>query len=332
MKILIFHPTLLPPKDYGGVERIVLWLSKGLLERGHQVWVAAYPGSRLPVGAELWAVEPKQSSPEILLSRDLPKGIELIHFFTPPSRELISRLKVPYIFTLQGNGQPGEAFPENTVFISQDHAKRHGGKTVVYNSIDPDEFIFDPSHKNDSYLFLSKTNWRVKNLSGAIRLCRKAHAPLKIAGGNRPYGLRAEIAVRNFVGGSKMDWIGPVNGTCKAEVLAHAKAFLFPVVWPEPFGIVIAEALVSGTPVLGSRRGSLPELITPDVGAVLDTEDEWIEMLSRKKLPWDPAACRARALERFHFRVMSQNYEEVYRKILSGTGLHEIERTNDRTL
>ena len=82
MKILIFHPTLLPPKDYGGVERIVLWLSKGLLERGHQVWVAAYPGSRLPVGAELWAVEPKQSSPEILLSRDLPKGIELIHFFT----------------------------------------------------------------------------------------------------------------------------------------------------------------------------------------------------------------------------------------------------------
>ena len=323
MKVLIFHPTQLPPKDYGGVERIVLWLAKGLVERGHEVWVAAFPGSRLPAGAKLWEVKPENSSPEILLTRDLPPGIDLIHFFTPPSLELAADLKIPYVFTLQGNGQEGERFPKNTVFISQDHARRHGGRVCVYNSVDPDEHVFEPERKNDSYLFLSKTSWKVKNLTGAIDFCRRANVPLKIAGGDRPYITRAEVLIRSFLRGPKMQWIGPVNGKAKAELMARAKAFLFPVIWPEPFGIVIAEALISGTPVLGSRRGSVPELVTPDVGAILDTEEEWIEMLSRKKLPWEPAVCRQRAMERFHFRVMCAAYETVYQKVLSGVPLHE---------
>lgn len=317
MKVLIFHPTLVPPKDYGGTERILLWLTQGLREQGHDVWVAAYPGSRLPAGAQLIEVTPERSSPLDLLPR-LPKGLDLIHFFTPPNVEAQKQMPLPYLLTLHGNGQKGEVFPENTVFLSRDHAQRHGAREFVYNGLDPSEYIFDPSKKNNSYLFLSKTSWRVKNLKGTLKLCRKARVPLKISGGDRPWLLKWQIQFMR-----QITWEGPVSGNKKALLLSQCKAFLFPVLWPEPFGVVVAEALVSGTPVLASRRGSLPELVSSDVGAILDTEDQWLSWLQTDRLPWEPEKCRARALELFHYRKMTENYEKIYRRVAAGEKLHE---------
>jgi glycosyltransferase involved in cell wall biosynthesis len=326
MKVLIFHPTLLPPKDYGGVERVVLWLAKGLKERGHDVQVAAFAGSKLPTGVDLIPIPEDQTSPAELLKR-LPPGLDLVHFMAPPGDDgFLSQLPCGHLLTVHGNGKPGEVFPRNTVFLSADHAKRHEASEYVYNGIDPEELVVAPSPASarDSYLFLSKTSWSVKNVRGAIRLARKAGVGLKIAGGRRPLLQRALCAIT-----PGMSWIGPVNGREKAELFSRAKALLFPVLWDEPFGLVVAEALMSGTPVIASPRGSMPELVSGEVGALPDSEEEWIEIL-RQGPKWSPEACRERAMRLFHYRAMAESYEKVYTRILSGKMLHSVHPRRSR--
>jgi glycosyltransferase involved in cell wall biosynthesis len=238
-------------------------------------------------------------------------------------------LPCPSLLTVHGNGKPGERFPLNTVFLSRDHARRHGGEAYVYNGIDPAEYRFASAPDKDSrLLFVSKTSWSVKNLKGAVRICEQARAVLKIAGGNRPWGLRIKSAFS-----SRLDWVGPVSGETKAMLLAQARALLFPVTWHEPFGLVVVESMMSGTPVLASRQGSLPELVTPETGALLevpttpDSEQAWVDQIRRIMDPdarslWSAEACRERAMTYFHYLKMAEGYENAYKRITSGEALN----------
>ncbi len=319
MKILLYHPVLLPPKDYGGTERVVLWLAKGLIERGHQVFIAALEGSRLPKGCEHVVVEKKNYTLENLQAI-LPKSLDVIHFMAPIEERVWHQLPCPALLTVHGNGKPGETFPKNTVFLSKNHAERHQGKVFIYNGIDPIEYQYAPENlklKESWYFFLSKTNWSVKNLAGAMRYCKQANVPLKIAGGRRPYLRRLECYLR-----PSLEWIGPVSAEKKANYLVRAKALIFPVLWPEPFGLVVAEALMSGTPVIASPRGSLEEIIPPEVGILPRSDEEWVETLMKKDLLLNPERCRQWALEKFHYSLMAENYEKVYRQVGGGELLH----------
>jgi glycosyltransferase involved in cell wall biosynthesis len=114
-------------------------------------------------------------------------------------------------------------------------------------------------------------------------------------------------------------YIGQVGGDRKAALLAGARVFWMPAQWEEPFGITILEALVSGTPVLGTRRGSLPEIISPEVGALGDTVDDLVAL--RPALDHiDPDACRARIERHFTYRTMTEGYLRMFREYLaSGT-------------
>jgi glycosyltransferase involved in cell wall biosynthesis len=321
MQILLFHPTILPPQDYGGVERVVLWLAEGLVERGHQVIVAALPGSQLPEGCALLEVEKKNYSKEeflSLLQKQGPRLPDLIHFHAPISEPLWTSLPIPALLTVHGNGQPGEKYPKNSVFLSADHARRHGAETYIFNGINPTEYIFSPQQKKDWYLFLSKTSWSVKNLAGAMKYSRKAGVSLRVAGGNRPFLKRMQCTFH-----PRLTWIGPVGGLKKAQVLAEAKALLFPVTWPEPFGLVVVESLISGTPVIASPQGSLKELVTPDVGILPQSEEEWVEALQQRSLPWNPEHCRKVALEKFHYLKMAEKYEQAYKKVAEGQNLNQ---------
>ncbi len=318
MKIVLFHPTQLPPRDYGGVERVVLWLAKGLAELGHDVSVGALAGSILPKGVTLIETDPSDPSATGFLKR-LPKGTEVVHFMAPPEEAVWASLPCAGVVTIHGNGKPGEIFPKNTVFLSQDHARRHAGAVHVYNGIDPGEYVFEPKLKKSAYLFMARTVWSVKNLRGAIRLCGRAGVPLWVAGGHRPFGPRLRLMLRP---GSR--WCGPVGGHSKALLLAQAKALIFPVLWPEPFGLAVVEALVSGTPVLASRIGSLPELVPSNVGRLFGPGDEeWIEWLRRESLPFEPERCRTWVLDHFHYRKMAEGYEQVYRRIVAGDVLNK---------
>lgn len=329
MKILLFHPVQLPPRDYGGVERMVLWLARGLRDRGHDVWVAAQNGSRLPEGIRLLPISPDGVTAFHLL-KVLPLGIDVIHFMAPPEEEIWEVLPCPGVLTVHGNGKPREKYPLNSVFLSRDHASRHSAKVFVYNGIDPSEYCFDPEQKKkkSEYLFLSKTSWKVKNLAGAMRICRKADVSLSIAGGRRPWAKWLEAVMS-----PKMTWVGPVNGQVKAQLLTAAEALLFPVVWPEPFGLVVVESLISGTPVIASRKGSLSELVPEDVGALLEAPDnaeseiQWVRFLEERKKRnsffWNPERCRAWALENFHFSRMAEGYEALYKRVIQGEKLHK---------
>lgn len=311
MRVVLFHPVRLPPPDYGGVERVVLWLARGLIERGHEVHVAALAGSALPRGARLIEMVPGQSSDGDLLPR-LPQGVDVVHFMAPPSRETLSRLPAAPILTVHGNGKPGEKFPRCAVFLSQDHARRHGAEFFVYNGIDPEESGFNGGSREPWYLFLSRTSWRVKNLAGAMLYCRSAGASLRIAGGHRPLSLRVRAVLT-----PGFRWEGPVAGARKAALLQSARALVFPVIWSEPFGLVVIESLMAGTPVIASPRGSLPELVNSQVGALPVNQEEWIQLL-KEPFYRDPEVCRDWAQKKFHYSVMAAGYESAYSRVIRG--------------
>lgn len=320
MKIALFHPVLLPPRDYGGIERVVLWLAEALRDQGHSVFLAALEGSTPPPGVTLVSIPSNDRSAASLPGR-LPPGIDVVHFQAPPERDFFAHSDLPFLTTIHGNGKTGEIFGKNSVFVSQDHAHRHGEKTFVHNGVNPAEFHLSHRKKKRSPLFLSKTSWKVKNLAGAFRVAEHAGMPLTIAGGYRPFSLH----VRSYLRGHH--WVGPVAGEFKAELLADASALLFPVQWPEPFGLVMVEALLSGTPVVGRQLGSIPEVIGDWGGRVLAAAPEGAEALEewaaalREVESIDPAFLRAEAIQRFSHHRMAEAYLELYRKVIQGDRL-----------
>lgn len=297
-RIALIHEARFPVLKYGGTERVVWWLAKGLAEMGHQVNLISLPGSQCPfaqVTERKFPVAPK----------DLPPA-DLYHYFNTPSLEPES----PYLVTIEGNGKSEETFLPNTVFVSQNHAERHGGKAFVYNGLDPDEYKFSEK-KDNQLLFLAKASWSVKNVKGAIKIARRSGKELNIVGGSRWW-------LPHWRG---IHWRGMLGGGDKNKWITQASGFLFPVLWHEPFGIAVTESLVSGTPVLASPFGSLKELIAPQVGKICSTYQQFVEGVH--SLPQFRASdCRDWAMTQFHYRVMAREYVKYYEAVLSGKKLH----------
>jgi glycosyltransferase involved in cell wall biosynthesis len=328
LKVLLFHPVRLPPKNYGGIERVVLWLAAALRDHGNEVSVAALEGSELPAGVRLVPMAKDRRSALDLIP-NIPAGTEVVHFHAPPENAFFTRSDVPALTTIHGNGKPGEIFPKNSVFLSRDHAIRHGRGTFVYNGVDSGEFSPKASSEKEmgAPLFFSKTSWKVKNLRGAMEIASAARQRLTIAGGQRPFTLRAVAALRGF------EWAGPVSGARKAEILARASSLIFPVTWSEPFGLVMVEAMLSGTPVIGPKSGSVPEVIGSS-GRVVDAPfwtlsagperqaalAQWVRSLEEaEKL--DPIEIRRDAIRRFSHHRMAEDYLRVYNQVIRGESI-----------
>lgn len=300
VKVILVHNAKFPVRTYGGTERVVWWLAKGLSELGIRVLLAGEAGSTCPF-AEVITPDFRRS-----LEDQLPDA-DLCHYFVTPAVTPIR----PYVVTIGGNGQLGEKFLLNTVFVSRDHALRHGSESFVYNGVDPDECLFS-DEKSEYLVFLAKASWRVKNVKGAIRIARKAGRSLRVLGGDR-------WLLKHWGG---IHWEGMVGGRPKAEILSRSAGLLFPVLWQEPFGLAVIESLISGTPVIGSSFGSLKELIAPHVGAICHTEQEFVDAVNNLGA-FSPKQCREWALERFHFKATAENYVSVYEKILRGESLNQ---------
>ena len=298
MKVALVHHCKLPVYGYGGTERVIWWLAKGLYELGVKVTLACKKGSHCPF-AEVFPVGATSVETQL-------RGVQLFHYFSTPSR----LPQNPYLVTIGGNGKLGELFLPNTVFVSRNHAERHHADCYVYNGLDPTEYQY--CNKKERYLvFLSKASWRVKNVRGAIQMARKSHLPLRILGGSR-FFLKVWRGVH---------WEGTVGGKKKSQLLSQAMALLFPVIWNEPFGIAVVEALVSGTPVVASKRGSLPELVGQDVGRLCESEEDFLTSLSEIETI-RPELCRDWALDRFHYQSMARKYLELYERVLEGESLN----------
>jgi len=301
MRVALYFHGRVPVRGYGGTQRVVAWLARGLAELGHEVLLLAAQGSRV---AEAQVVELDPAGigrPDFDLSRYIPDSLDVLHAHAP----LPTPPRHPHLFTLHGNLGGGRIPPPNTIFVSADHARRHGGTAFVYNGVDPSEFVFSAG-KSDYDLFLGRLH-SVKGYRWAIEGARRAGRRLVVAGGWRP-SLRRRLR-----------FVGSVDGVRKADLLARAACLWMPALWDEPFGLTLVEAMMSGTPVLGTRRGALPEIVTEDVGALGDTLDDLVR-LRETITSRDPEVCRAHAERWFGHRVMAEEYLRMYRHFLdSGT-------------
>ncbi len=303
MHVTLYFHDKLPIKGYGGTQRVVVWLARGLAQLGHQVTLIAGPGSRVPE-ATLVPVDLKRARmPGFDLSPYLPRGVDIVHSFAP----LVQRpAAVPCLVTQEGNSKAGKEPSPETIFVSANHAERNGRTAFVYNGIDPAEFVFQPV-KQDYDFFLGRLH-KEKGYHLAIEAALRTGRKLVIAGGWRPSFRRV------------VKFVGEVDGAEKAQWLAEARCLWMPALWDEPFGLTLAEALMSGTPVIGTRRGSLPEIISSDVGGLGDDLDE-LAAIAERIQEVDPAACRARAEKYFSHLVMAEEYVRYYRHFLDTASL-----------
>ena len=160
MKIVFQTNQELPVKTYGGTERIIFWLMKHLKELGHQPVLIGNPKSKVnEYGIDLIPYDPKGDTDWETL---IPADADIIHL---SYNYQFQRSEVPCLFTIHGNGQVGETFPQNSVFVSRKHARNHGSESFVYNGIDFDEYpILNPKKEiawND-FLFLAKPHGELK--------------------------------------------------------------------------------------------------------------------------------------------------------------------------
>jgi glycosyltransferase involved in cell wall biosynthesis len=278
-----------------------VWLARGLAELGHEVTLLAPEGSRIRE-ARLIALQPRQlAQPDFDLSRIVPDRIDILHLHAPLRRAPAQ----PHVFTLHGNRASGAATP-NTIFLSADHAQRHGGQAFVYNGVDPGEYVFR-SRKDGYDLFLGRLHG-AKGYRWAVEGAKQSGKRLIVAGGWRPT-LRRSVR-----------FVGSVDGQKKAALLSGSECLWMPALWDEPFGLTLVEALMSGTPVLGTRRGSLPEIVTPEVGMLGDTLDELVE-LRPSIAKRSSEACRVYAETHFTHRTMAENYLRMYAHYLRAHAL-----------
>jgi glycosyltransferase involved in cell wall biosynthesis len=298
MHVAIASHHALPVQGYGGTQRIAAALVKGLAELGHRVTLIAPPGTTMREASLVTVPRDTLRDPAVDLTPFAPAGAEVLHAHFPVQRVPSG---MPFLQTLYGNMRRGDALLPHTVFLSRNHARRHGGQSFVYAGLDPREFVFQ-KQKQDYDLFIGRLH-SVKGYRWAIEGAKRTGRRLIIAGGWRPSFRR------------RIRYVGEVDGTRKAELLSGARCVWMPALWDEPFGLTLIEPLFSGTPVLGTRRGSLPEIVTPEVGALCDTLDEMIEA-SRTIHTRSPEACRAHAERYFTHRVMAEEYIRVYRTVI----------------
>jgi len=312
LRIALVCENRLPVERYGGTERVVEWLARALLRLGHAVTLIAPPGSHIDGARSVAATSAEEAAARV------PGDVDLVHAHGWTN----ARFAQPTLWTLHGNA-PGFPFEGNWNFISSDHARRHDRKTFVYNGIPPDEVYFQ-AIKGPRHLFLSRVNRAGKNITRAIDLARRFDFGLDIAGGHRwelltRSQVRAEGAFRRSLAPG-IRFHGMVGGWDKARLLAEARSLLFPIRWDEPFGLVVIEALLAGTPVIASPRGAMAELVGPEVGFLCETDAEFGRAFEAVG-EIDPQRCRDFAAAHFSAAAMTDAYLTLYRRILDGETL-----------
>lgn len=294
MNIIQLSHYRLPAKKYGGTERVIVWLSRALSKLGHTIYLLA-PKNTYVKDVNIIEYEGKLKNNLNLI----PDNIDIAHIHYTPD----FKIPKPFLVTIHGNKKFEETFLPNTVFLSRNHALRHNSNFFVYNGLDPEEYIFN-EHKENYFLFLSKTSRKEKGLELALRIAKKTKINLKVAGG------------RGISFNSKIKYYGEVGGKEKAELIAGAKALLFPINWEEPFGLVLIESLVSGTPVIAAPRGAVPEIINDKVGFLCHNENDYINAIETID-SIDPQKCREHVLQNFTSEIMAKNYLKYYQMILN---------------
>jgi glycosyltransferase involved in cell wall biosynthesis len=328
-----------PPAGYGGTERVVSYLTEELVRRGHEVTLFASGDSRTaarlvaPVARAL-RLDPNCRDPLVhhlaMLSEVYRRADEfdIIHCHTDYLGLPLARyVPTPTLLTLHGRLDHTDLRPmyeahREVPLISISDAQRRplpdaAWLATVHHGVPPSCFHFR-AEPGDYLLFLGRISPE-KRPDAAIRIARRAGKRLCIAAKVDPVDRDYfRTHVEPLLAGGGVEFLGEVGGEEKARLIAGALALLFPIDWPEPFGLVMIEALASGTPVIARRRGSVPEVLEDGVtGIIAETEDELVAGVERVAR-LDRRACRAAFERRFTDAAMCDRYLAAYARVLAG--------------
>ncbi|RQH09495.1 glycosyltransferase family 4 protein [Bradyrhizobium sp. RP6] len=327
-----------PPKLYGGTERVIAWLVDELVDLGHDVTLFASGDSSTK--AKLHAVWPRalrlgrrgvdtNAACSLLIEAVAERAHEfdVIHSHVDwLPLPVLSRTGVPFLTTMHGRldlpGLPDVigAFPKAPFVSISDNQRRPlpGANWIATIQHGLPKDLFRPSYEAGSYLAFLGRLTAEKGPEAAIRIARAVQLPLRIAA-KIP---RAETAyfkkkLEPEIDGETVQLIGEVDEIQKQPFLAGAAALLFPIDWPEPFGLVMIEAMACGTPVIAYRSGSVPEVVEDGVtGFIVEGAAQAIEAV-KEVVRLDRRKVRARFEERFVASRMAKEYEARYRELTS---------------
>jgi glycosyltransferase involved in cell wall biosynthesis len=335
MRILMIADPMLPvpPKHYGGIERIIDMLIREFTRIGHKVLLAAHPDSL--TGGELAALPGLSWESKIDVGRNALTVARLARKFRPDLVHSFGRLaqllplmpfRIPKIMSYQREpGLNGIAMAarlsrsESLIFTGcSDYISNRIGNVAIaktiYNGVPLSVFNFEPAVAADAPLVFLGRIESIKGVHNAIDIAIRSGRRLVIAG-NIPEGEehRQYFAqqVRPFLG-TQIKYVGPVDDGQKNALLGSAAALVMAIEWNEPFGIVMAESLACGTPILGTPLGAVPEIITHGVNGFVARENDdlagYVSKLST--LPRD--VCRATCADRFADRIVADEYLKLY--------------------
>lgn len=340
--LLIMDPFIrVPPKHYGGIERVVANLADGLQRRGHSVTLWAAPGSRIlgavePFGREgEWTRWSNVRNTLTLTARlwRFPGRFDLIHNF---GRLVylagVLRWDLPKVQTYmrpvnQKNVRRVHYLGGARVYFTtvsaamRDTAAAGGGEWTVVPTCAPADAYparTDVDPMTAPLVFLGRLE-RCKGAHTAIAVARRLNRPLRIAGNISPLPHEQVYFHRELepqIDGHLITYVGPVDDSQKRELLGSAAALLLPIEWEEPFPVVLPEALLCGTPIIAFRRGGVPEGIDHgDTGFLCETADEMAALVGRLG-EIDRGRCRQEAERRFSDDAVVDAYEGLYARLL----------------
>ena len=344
-----------PPRGYGGTERIVHGLVVELVRRGHEVTTFASGDSDVP--GELVPTVPEALRPAGYTGDALPwfhltmhavldriGDFDLVHSHLEWGGLLLARTSpVPTISTFHGRldlpwaAQLLRAAPDGLVAISENQASTHPEipwAAVVHNGLRLDGAPFD-RRRSDALCFVGRVAPE-KGIVDAIEIAKTAGRRLRIAAKIAPMGPEREYYEAIFVpaleaAGSDVEFLGELSQHDRDLLFADSYASLMPGGWPEPFGLVAIEALATGTPVIARRIGALPEIIRDGVDGFFGDDVTAMAFHVDRVADLDREAIRASVMERFSVERMTDGYEAVYERMLSGEGGDHGSRTGAPT-
>ena len=348
MRIAQLAPTYerVPPRTYGGTELIVHLLTEELVARGHDVTLFATGDSITTARLHSVTADPMrygEPSPDGLAHAEYLQlanaqaaflaaadgSFDLVHSHAGIEGLVLAATSgTPVVSTMHNPFVPSThpiwaAYPWFHHAVSAASAATfpiRGAMPPIHHGIDVASFAFGPRPAAGYLLFLGRFN-EAKGAERAIEAARRSGRRLILAGKiDAADAGHVRDAIQPLLDGDRIRYVGEVDGTAKRDLLSGADALLFPIEWDEPFGLVMVEALSSGTPVIGFRRASVPEVVEDGrTGFVVDDLDGMVAAIGNIG-DIDRQACRSSAERRFTVARMVDDVEAMYRSVLDRGG------------